>query len=128
MSKLHKNKIVSEKTRIKNSISQKGKVLSKKTKDKIGLNFKGKSLSKEHKNKISNSKKGIRTVAINFTKEVREKISNSKTKEIIRSDGKEYKSLTCASKDLNISISLISKSLKNEKHTAGGFKWKYKSI
>lgn len=61
-------------------------------------------------------------------KETFAKISESNCKKVIRSDGKEFDSITQASKELNISISAISKTLKNEKYTAGGFKWKYKSL
>ena len=129
MSSVHKNKIVSTETRVKNSSSQKGKVLSQKTKDKIGLNFKGKSLSQEHKNKISLSKKGIRTVVIDFTEEVRNKISQAKKKKIVKLSicGEElevFNSVTTASKSVGLSLSSISKALKNKDYVAGGYKWK----
>ena len=60
------------------------------------------------------------------------KISQSKYKPIVSLlNGviiKEYKSLTEASEELNITIPAISKALKNEKYTARGYKWKYKSL
>ncbi len=62
------------------------------------------------------------------TQETFDKIRESKYKSIIRSDGKEFKSLTEASKELNISIAAISKALKNDKYSTRGYKWKYKSI
>lgn len=62
------------------------------------------------------------------TKETYDKVRKSKYKQIVRSDGKEYNSLTEASKELNISIAAISKVLKNDKYSTRGYKWKYKSL
>lgn len=56
------------------------------------------------------------------------KIAEAKYKKVVRSDGKEFNSITEAAKELNISIAAISKTLKNDKYTAGGYKWKYKSL
>tara|TARA_R110000868_G_scaffold92281_5_gene256003 strand:- start:265 stop:846 length:582 start_codon:yes stop_codon:yes gene_type:complete len=83
--------------------------------------------SKERNEKVSQAlRKRIRS------KETFEKISKAKYKQIIALKNnieiKEYQSLTAASIDLSISIAAISKALKNDKYTARGFKWKYKSL
>ena len=52
----------------------------------------------------------------------------TKSKTFSKTIENEYKSLTEASEELNITIPAISKALKNEKYTARGYKWKYKSL
>lgn len=91
------------------------------------------SMSKEQKKKISQSKKGIRTNIIIFTPEVKEKISQSKRKKVLQYDLEknyiqEFDSISEAANSIGLSISAISKTLKNEKYTAGGYRWKVKSI
>jgi hypothetical protein len=62
-----------------------------------------------------------------------DKISKSKLKSVHKCDInfnilEEFNSITEAAKSINLTLSSISKCLKNEKYTAGGYKWKYKSI
>ena len=61
------------------------------------------------------------------------KISEAKYKPIYKCDKyfnilEEFSSITEAAKSINLTISSISKCLKNGKYTAGSYKWKYKSI
>lgn len=85
--------------------------------------FLNKNSELKRRNKISEAlKKRVRKL------ETFIKISQSKYKRIIRSDNKEFISLTEAAKEMNISIAAISKSLKNDKYTTKGYRWKYKSI
>lgn len=89
-------------------------------------------MSEEQKRKISESKKGIRTIIIDFTDEVRAKIGKSKMKPVskLSESGErleDFNSLSEAAESIGISISAISKCLRNEKYTAGGFKWSYKN-
>ena len=77
--------------------------------------------------------KGRRTNIINFTKEVREKISESKKKPISKFSLsgewlEDYNSISDAAQSIGLTISSISKTLKNEKYTAGGYRWKLKSV
>jgi hypothetical protein len=63
----------------------------------------------------------------------KKKISESKMKKISKFtlDGlwvEDFNSVSKAAESIKLTISSISKCLKNEKYTAGGYKWKLKSI
>lgn len=90
-------------------------------------------MKEETKQKLSNKMKGRKTHDIIFTDEIKNKISKSKFKPIQQFDlydnlVKEYSSLIEAANSIRLTVSAISKTIKNEKYTAGGYRWKYKPI
>jgi group I intron endonuclease len=146
----HKGKTISEEHKNKLKITHLGKKLTQETKNKIGeaskgnKNNLGKVFSKEHKKKIKDSNTGKK-----HTQESKDRMSKSKkgkkqskshtdnhakaiSKAIIQYDKndffiKEWESITEASKELKINLSNIISCCKNERKTAGKFKWKYKT-
>lgn len=90
-------------------------------------------LSEETKSKLSEAMKGRRTNVVIYTDGVKKKISEAKKKKVSKYslDGKwleDYNSISEAAESINLTISSISKTLKNEKYTAGGYRWKVKSV
>jgi len=137
------------------SISKTGTQLSQETKMKISKGNKGKKRSEEVKEKISEAHMGITSWAKGkkFTIEHRRKMSIARghsptclgikatpetlhkrslammgknAKKIICLETKIiYQSITEAGRKINIDISSISKCLKNQRKTAGGYTWNY---
>lgn len=139
LSKLTKNKIVSEETKRKMSLYQqnmpeehklniskslKGKKktpLSKETKDKLSKIMYGKIVSNETRIKMSKSLKGK-------SKSDKHKLNLSKKitqYDLDMNKIKEWKSLSDASKNLSISCSCISQCCHNKRNSAGGFIWSF---
>lgn len=121
----------------------KNKVLSQETKDKISISLKGKKHSEEWKIRISNSCKGNKNRGVGFkhSDETKRRMSNSrmikyediclldkllnqynkKTKEFVKS----YGSISSAHEYTNISRTAISNSVNGRSKSAGGFIWKW---
>lgn len=86
------------------------------------------NMTEEHKKKISESHKGL--VAWNkdliFTEEQKDKIKGNTYKSIICIEtGIVYKSMSYVTRLFNIPQSNLRKVCSGERHTAGGFHWRY---
>lgn len=150
-----KGKKLSEEHKRKISEAKTGIVMSKETKKKISEGNKGKIRSEEMKCRYSESHKGITSWAKGkkFSIEHRKKMSISRghlptrlgmeatpetlhkrslamigknSKEVVCLETQRiYSSLTKAAKELNIHIGSISKCIKKQRKTAGGYTWEY---
>lgn len=88
----------------------------------------GKHFSEEHRRKISEAKKGHQSTfkGMHHSQRTKDKLSAEHSKPINRiEDGKTYKSIKEASKDIGISSTAICNCLKGKTKSAGGYHWEY---
>jgi group I intron endonuclease len=139
-----KNSPMSEETKIKLSNSHKGKKFTEEHKDKIRKANTGKKKSPEEvermrqfhlgrkrsdeiRKKYSEARKGEKNYW--YGKELPQKTKDAmiekNSKPIKRSDGKIYKSISCAAKEMNIHVSAISNQLRGKTKTCCGYKFEF---
>lgn len=98
---------------------------------RIGWTPKPKQAKPERKKRVWSEDERVRRASTRpkytHTSESKDKISASKMRKVVRSDGKEFNSITDAANSVGRNTSTLNRLLRGntKRHTCGGFSWKY---